>query len=168
MQPFLGFLWCFARVFIQAASGRQRFNVLAALHLTSLQVVTVTNDTYINAQSVCALLTKLHDAFTDLPITLVLDNARYQRCRLVIDLAAALEIELLFLPPYSPNLNLIERLWKFIRQECLATAYFDTFQPFTAAIVNALAQTHGQYKTQLQSLLVPNFQTFDNVTSFRS
>jgi transposase len=168
MQPFLGFLWCFTRVFIQAASGRKRFNVLAALHLTSLQVVTVTNDSYINAQSVCALLTKLHDALTDLPITLVLDNARYQHCRLVIDLAAALEIELLFLPPYSPNLNLIERLWKFMRQECLATAYFDTFQPFTTAIVTALAQTQGKYKTQLQSLLVPNFQTFENVTSFRS
>jgi hypothetical protein len=168
LQPFLGFLWCFTRVFIQAASGRQRFNVLGALHLTSLQVVTVTNDSYINAQSVCALLTKLHDAFTDLPITLVLDNARYQHCRIVIDLAAALEIELLFLPPYSPNLNLIERLWKFIRQECLATVYFDTFQPFTTAIVVALSQTQGKYKHQLQSLLVPNFQTFQNVTSLRS
>jgi hypothetical protein len=168
LQPFLGFLWCFRRVFIQAASGRQRFNVLAALHLTSLQVVSVTHDSYINAQSVCALLTKLHDAFADLPITLVLDNARYQQCRTVIDLAAALEIELLFLPPYSPNLNLIERLWKFIRQECLATVYFDTFQPFTTAIVAALSQTQGKYKSQLQSLLVPNFQTFDNVTSLRS
>lgn len=168
MQPFLGFLWCFTRVFIQAASGRQRFNVLAALHLTSLQVVTVTNDTYINALSVCTLLTQLHDTFIDLPITLVLDNARYQHCRMVIDLAATLEIELLFLPPYSPNLNLIERLWKLIRQECLATVYFDTFQPFTTAIVAVLAQTQGQYKTQLQSLLVPNFQTFQNVTSLRS
>jgi hypothetical protein len=155
-------------VFIRAASGRQRFNVLGALHLTSLQVVTVTNDTYINAQTVCTLLTHLHDAFADLPITLVLDNARYQHCRTVIDLAAALEIELLFLPPYSPNLNLIERLWKFIRQECLATVYFDTFQPFTSAILTALSLTQDKYKAQLQSLLVPNFQTFQNVTSLRS
>ena len=131
----------------------------------------MTNDTYINAGdplgAVCALLTKLQEAFADLPITLVLDNARYQHCRAVIDLAAPLEIELLFLPPYSPNLNLIERLWKFIRQECLATVYFDTFQPFTTVIVAALAQTQGKYKSQLQSLLVPNFQTFQNVTSLR-
>jgi len=59
MQPFLGFLWCFVRQFVQAPSGRKRFNVLGALHATSLQIVTVTNDTYINACSVAALLYKL-------------------------------------------------------------------------------------------------------------
>ena len=57
-----------------------------------------------------ALLRQLATAFSDLPITLVLDNARYQHCRAILELAAHLDIELLFLPPYSPNLNLIERL----------------------------------------------------------
>lgn len=75
MQPFLGFLWCFVRQFIQAPSGRKRFNVLGALHATSLQLVTVTNDTYINAYSVAKLLCKLAVDFRDLPITLVMDNA---------------------------------------------------------------------------------------------
>lgn len=54
------------------------------------------------------------------PITLVLDNARYQRCDLVQTLARSLRIELLYLPSYSPNLNLIERLWRFVKKECLA------------------------------------------------
>ena len=54
-----------------------------------------------------------------MPLTIVLDNARYQRCALVQSLAQTLGIELLFLPPYSPNLNLIERFWKFVNKQCL-------------------------------------------------
>jgi len=54
---------------------------------------------------------------------LVLDNARYQKCHLVQNLAATLNIELLFLPTYSPNLNLIERLWKFVKKKCLYSIY---------------------------------------------
>jgi len=164
LQPFLGFIWCFARVFIQAPSGRQRFNVLAALHAISLQVVTVTNDSYINAVSVTTLLRQLAAMFSDLPITLVLDNARYQHCRLVIDLAAELGIELLFLPAYSPNLNLIERLWKFVKKECLYAKYYKTFADFTKAITNCLVDTQTKHKPALTSLLTLNFQTFENAT----
>jgi len=165
LQPFLGYLWCFVRVFIQASSGRQRFNVLAALDACSHQIITVTNDAYINSDSVCSLLTKIHTACTDgLPITIVLDNARYQHCRRVIDQASQLEIQLLFLPPYSPNLNLIERLWRFVRQTTLTTEYFDSFATFKAAIQGCLAQSQTTYKNELDSLLVLKFQTFKNVT----
>ncbi|HIE02718.1 MAG TPA: hypothetical protein EYP59_20950 [Thiotrichaceae bacterium] len=59
------------------------------------------------------MLWKLHRLNPNIPITLILDNARYQKCRLVFELANALNIDLLYLPSYSPNLNLIERLWKF-------------------------------------------------------
>lgn len=102
----LGFVWCLARIFIPAPSGRQRLNVLGALHATTHQLLTVVNHDYINAETVATLLHQLAATFSDLPITLVLDNARYQHCRRVIELAAQLGIELLFLPPYSPNLNL--------------------------------------------------------------
>ena len=71
MRPYLGFLWCFTRVFIQAPSGRKRFNVLGALHATTRQMVTFTNESYINARSVAALLCEIAVAFSDLPITLV-------------------------------------------------------------------------------------------------
>jgi len=164
LQPFLGFLWCFARVFIQAPSGRQRFNVLAALHAISLQVITVTNDSYINAETVATLLRKLAATFSDLPITLVLDNARYQHCRLIIELAAELGIELLFLPPYSPNLNLIERLWKFVKKECLYSKYYATFTDFKKTITDCLVDTQTKHKQTLTSLLTLNFQTFENAT----
>jgi transposase len=165
LQPFLGYLWSFVRVFIQASSGRQRFNVLAALDACTQQIIAVTNDAYINSDSVCALLTKIRNSFTDgLPITIVLDNARYQRCRRVIEHAAALQIELLFLPPYSPNLNLIERLWRFVRKTALDNEYFDNFTTFHTAIQACLDQSQTNYKADLQSLLVLKFQTFKNVT----
>jgi len=163
-RPFLGFLWCFMRQFIPAPSGRQRFNVLGALHATSQHLVTVTNETYINALSVARLLCDLAVAYRNAPITLVMDNARYQRCRLVRDLAMALGIELLFLPPYSPNLNLIERLWKFVKKKCLYSAYYETFSDFQNAIVNCIAETDGKHKQEFASLLTLKFQTFENET----
>ena len=108
------------------------------------------------------LLRQLAETFSDLPITLVLDNARYPHCRFVIDLAAQLKIELLFLPPYSPNLNLIERLWKFVKKECLYSQYYETFADFKIAITNCLADTQGKYQPALSTLLSLNFQTFEN------
>ena len=163
LAPFLGFLWSFPRLFIQAPAGRQRFNVLGALDAISHELVTITNDTYINAESFCQLLWKLRTLYPDLPLTLVLDNAKYQKCLLVWNLAALLEIELLYLPPYSPNLNLIERLWKFVKKKCLYSKYYAKFEPFKLAITDCLAHTHDLYQDELDTLLTLNFQTFDNL-----
>lgn len=160
LAPFIGLLWCFSRIFIRAPSGRQRFNVLAALNAVTHQLVMVTNDTYITATTVCDLLRKISELQISVPITLVLDNARYQKCKLVIALATSLNIELLFLPAYSPNLNLIERLWKFVKKKCLYSTYYENFQKFKQAISSCLAQTDTVYKEELDSLLSLKFQTF--------
>ena len=119
LSAYLGFLWCFTRVLVRAPSGRQRFNVLGALNAVTYQLITVTNDSYINSASVGELLEKIAALGLQTPITLIMDNARYQRCKYVSEIADRLNIEILFIPPYSPNLNLIERLWKFVRKECL-------------------------------------------------
>ncbi len=164
MQPFLGFLWCFARPFVRAPSGRKRFNVLGAWHATTLQVVTFTNDTYINSRSVARLMCQIAVEFAGLPITLVMDNVSYQRCHFVRDLATALGIELLFLPPYSPNLNLIERLWRFVKNKCLYSTYYEKFPDFKQAISDCIAESNGKYRQELASLLTLKFQTFESVT----
>lgn len=160
LAPFLGFLWCFARVFIRAPAGRQRFNVRGALNAITHELITVTNNTSINADSVCELLRRLVALELDVPITRVLDKARYQKCRLVQALAEALPIERLYLPPYSPNLNLIERRWKFVKRKCLYSIYYDNFQDFKAAITACLQLTHTTYKHELDSLLTLRFQSF--------
>lgn len=161
---FLTVLWCFTRLFIPSSSGRKRFNVLGALHATTQQLITITNTTTINAQSVCALLDKLRAAHQDtLSITLVLDNARYQRAHIVQDYAKALGIKLLFLPSYSPNLNLIERLWKLTKRDCLYGKYYDTFEKFKEAILHSLEQPSYELMVKRKSLLSLKLQLFKNV-----
>src|SRR5271163_1191911 len=103
LAPYLGMLWCFARQFIRAPAGRQRFNVLGALNAVTHELILVTNDAYINADSVCDLLRRIAAQGLTIPITLILDNARYQKCHIVLELAKSLGIELLYLPTYSPN-----------------------------------------------------------------
>jgi transposase len=154
MQPILcsSRTLAFSRVLVRARSFRQRFNVLGALDAITHQLITVTNDSYINSISVCSLLEKIAQLGLEGPITLVMDNARYQRCKLVMQTAKHLGIELLFLPPYSPNLNLIERLWKFVKKECLYTKYYENFDLFKSAITECLSQTTGRHKVCMKKL----------------
>lgn len=160
---FLGYLWCLTRLFVPSPAGRKRHNVLGALHAVSKEVVTITNTSYINSHSVCLLLLKLAQAYGDWPITIVLDNARYQKCGLVQDCAAALDIELLYLPSYSPQLNLIERLWRFVKKECLYAKYYPSFTEFQQAIDDCLLLANSEHKAALDSLLSWNFQSFEKV-----
>jgi transposase len=161
--PFLGLVWCFERLFVKAPSGRQRLNVLAALHATTRDIFTVTNLTYITSETVCELLRVLAGAYPGVLITVVLDNARYQRCALVQSLAQRLSIELLFLPAYSPNLNLIERFWKFVKKQCLYSKYYADHRSFQHAIIECIAQAPDKHKEELASLLTLKFQSFKEV-----
>lgn len=155
----LGSLWCFSRIFVKTSPGRQRLNVLAALNPFQKELIKIFNTGYINADVVCELLIKIHATGGGKPITIVLDNARYQRCKKVQALTKKLQIELLFLPPYSPNLNLIERLWKFIKKECIHSRYFENFQEFSDSILFVITHAYEKYPKELETLLTLKFQT---------
>ena len=114
---FLGCIYGRTRRFVRTFSGRKRFNVLGAMDYRSKKVLTVANDSYITASEVCELLRGIAAEYGEKKVCLVLDNARYQKCKMVQQLAEQLHIQLLYIPPYSPNLNLIERLWKFVKGE---------------------------------------------------
>jgi transposase len=161
---FLCCLWSFARIFVRAASGRQRFNVLGAWNAVTRQLIAVTNTTVVNTETMCELLGKLAELGLIGPITVVLDNARYQRNAIVQELAKELGITLLFLPSYSPNLNLIERLWKFTKRRALYGRYHPTFADFRAAIQKTLDGIPTTYAEELKTLMTLNFQQFENVS----
>jgi len=162
MGAFLGMLWCFVRVLLPSSSGRKRYNVLGAYDPIRREVVTLTNDTVVNQVTFCALLDKIAVCYADmgLPVTLVLDNARYQKCQSVFDKADALGIELLYLPAYSPNLNLIERLWRFVKKQVLYSRHYDKFAAFKESIDNCLRDLGTRFKSNMQTLMTLKFQLF--------
>jgi transposase len=162
---FLCCVWCAMRMFIRGASGRKRYSVLGAWNAVTNGLVSITTDATVSAETMCALLKKIAALGLTGPITLVLDNARYQHCELVKNLAASLNIHLEFLPSYSPNLNLIERLWKFIKKDVLYGRHYATFEGFRGAIDGCLAKISTEHREKLQSLMTHNFQTF-NPASF--
>jgi transposase len=161
---FLCCLWSFARLFVRAASGRQRFNILGAFDAVTRELVSVCNTTVVNKETMCELLRKVAALGLAGPITLVLDNAKYQRNEMVMALAKSLGIGLMFLPSYSPNLNLIERLWRFLKKEALYGRYHPTFADFRAAIEDTLGKLPTTHRDKLASLMALNFQEFDDVS----
>jgi len=162
---FLCCVWCWVRLLIRGASGRQRYSVLGAWNAVTQELVSITTDATVSAETMCALLRQIAALGLPGPLTLVLDNARYQHCALVMNLAQSLNIHLAFLPSYSPNLNLIERLWKFVKKQVLYGRHYATFLEFRAAIDGCLAKIPTEHREKLQCLMTHKFQTF-NTASF--
>ena len=149
---FLGYLWSRVRWWVKTFSGRKRYNVLATLDFITKKVLTVANDEYITATQVCELLRLVAKTYRGRVVHLVLDNARYQKCKVVTELAAELGITLNYLPAYSPNLNLIERLWKFVKAK-ICNVHFDDFDKFKSTIDSIIDGTNGLYKKEIDSLI---------------
>jgi len=160
---FLCCLWSIARICVRAASGRQRFNVLGAWNAVTRQLIAVTNTTVVNTDTMCELLRKIAAEKLTGSITVVLDNTRYQRNQVVQSVAADLGIRLLFLPSYSPNLNLIERLWGFAKRQSVYGKYHADFASFRTAIESTLANLSTTHAPKLKTLMTLTFQEFDDV-----
>lgn len=158
---FLGYLWCLARRLVKTFSGRSRYNVIGAVDCITHKMITVTNTTYITATTVCELLEQVVAGAKARGLTtvrLILDNARYQKCKLVAEKVAQLnqtegvDLAIVYLPPYSPNLNLIERIWKLIKSE-LRTRYYDNFADFRQRIDDIIEGLSTTYKDQVANLM---------------
>ena len=164
---FLGYIYGTMRRFIRTYSGRKRYNVLGALNFVSKKVSTVSNDAYITASEVCDLLIKVAAEYAGKPIYIVLDNARYQKCAIVAELANQLGIKLVFIPPYSPNLNLIERLWKHVKGK-LRTKYYDVFDDFQKKIDSIVNDTDKNDIAVINRLIGEKVQLFGDSLIARS
>jgi len=160
---FLRCPWSFTRIFVRAALGRQRFNVLGAWNVVTRQLIAVTT-TVVNTETISELLRKIAALGLTRPITLALDNARCRHNAAVKALACQVGIALLFLPSYSPSLSLIERLWKFIKRRALYGRYHPTFAAFQAAIQEVLVGLPTTHAKELKTLMTLNFQLFEDVS----
>jgi transposase len=157
---FLGSIYGKVRRFMRTSSGRKRYNVLGALNFLTKKLTTVTNDTYITSTQVCDLLRRPAIEYAGLPLYIVLDNASCQKCFLVQNLAKELGINLVYIPPYSPNLNLIERYWKFVKSK-LRIQYYSVFDVFRNRIDDIVDAADNKHKKDLDKLISEKVQFFD-------
>ena len=146
---------------LKANTGRERLNLNGVLNIEDLQNISIIirEDPAINAQSTIRLFEQIKEQQTRGFINIICDNARYYRCNLVKEyLKENPRIKILFLPPYSPNLNIIERLWKFFRKQMLYNKYHENIASFrrqTFSFFETISITH---KVELSTLLIDNFQ----------
>jgi transposase len=162
LQPFVYALWCKVRLFIKASAGRNRINVLGVVNAITKEILTINNTSYITAETIIVFLKKLREHYGNIPLKIVLDNARYQHCKLVEEAAKSLNITLLFLPSYSPNLNIIERLWKFTKKKILYAKYYETPDKFHTAITEFFQIVNKKHNPELKKLMTLKFQFFQN------
>lgn len=159
---FLGHIYGKVRRYVRTFSGRRRYNVLGALDYVSKKMLVVANDSYITATEVCDMLRKVAAEYSGKKVHLVLDNARYQKCSIVQELANQLDIQLEYIPPYSPNLNLIERVWKFVKGE-ISSKYYDNFDAFKQKIDSIISSTDGKNKQKINRLIGKGVHLFHNL-----
>ena len=141
---------------LKANCGRQRLNINGAINIETFESTTGFYDT-INAQATIDLFTKIEAKHPDADaIYIIVDNARYYRSSLLKEHVKGTKIKLIFLPPYSPNLNLIERYWKFFKKKVLNNQYYETFEEFKLAC-KSFFRKRKKYLSELQTLLTENF-----------
>ncbi len=159
---FLGYIYSRLRRYVRTFSGRKRYNVLGAMDYATKNVLTVANETYITAIEVCEMLQKISTEYAGQAVYIVLDNARYQKCDAVRNRAEELGITLQYIPPYSPNLNLIERLWKFVKGE-LRSKYYDNFNDFQNSIDAIIDSTTKENLSKIKTLIGDKVHLFDGM-----
>jgi transposase len=145
--------------YLETNTGRGRLNINGALNLRTHQAI-VFSEITINAQSVIKILKRLIKDQPHGKIHLILDNAMYYRANIVKKWQKHhRRVEFHFLPPYSPNLNIIERLWLFFHRKITNSHYFSTFLSFKRTTIKFFKHL-DKYESELKTLLTDNFQTF--------
>ena len=141
---------------VKTNSGRQRVNINGAIEMKTLNVVS-RSCKRVNGSSMCDLLRAIRLKHPKVKkIHLILDNAPYNKSNQVRDLARELKIKILYLPAYSPNLNPIERLWKFMKKEVMANRYYPDLETFQKELMLFLRGIR-KHRQELSTLITDNF-----------
>jgi len=147
---------------LKSNAGRDRANIHGMIDIDTLNIVTDFTDS-INSQSTIRLLDKLEAKHPEAEVIhLIVDNATYYKSDLVKAYLKDSRVKIHFLPGYSPNLNLIERLWKFFKKKILYNKYYETFEDFLSAC-KGFFRSRTKYRDELRSLLTENFQLYQTI-----
>ena len=141
---------------VKTNSGRERVNINGAIEINTLSVVS-RSCKKVNGQSMSNLLRAVRRRHPkERNVYMVLDNAGYNRSYRVQDLAEELGIRIMYLPPYSPNLNPIERLWKFMKKKVMANTYYPDVKTFQQELMLFLRGIR-KHRQELSTLITDNF-----------
>jgi transposase len=156
-----GWIYKGSKVSIQTTVKQKRVNIAGIIEINSKEI-TYKEDTTINTQTITALLDKLIEKYgTTKKLNIIFDNAKYQKNPLIFDyIKDNPNIKIHYLPAYSPNLNLIERVWKFMHKIVKNNTFYEKFEDFKSSILNFFAN-FSDYKNDMDKLLSFKFQRMD-------
>jgi transposase len=138
---------------IPSNTGRRRLNIIGAVNAITMGPTVLLKEENCNAATIVQLLEAIKAQYPQTEtICLILDNARYQKGKVVQQKADTLGIDLVYLPPYCPNLNLIERLWRFFKKKVMKNKYYPNYETFKLAI-EQFFRDFDQHKKELTKLL---------------
>ncbi|EHF4788596.1 TPA: IS630 family transposase, partial [Salmonella enterica] len=148
---------------VETTGSRTRLNIMGALNLNDIGSAVIREYDTINSLSICQFFIAIRETY---PITqkvhIILDGAGYHRAELVQDWAVVMNIELHCLPPYSPNLNPIERLWKVMNELVRNNHYFATAKEFKENIHHFFSDTLPTLAGSLSCRINDHFQKMKN------
>jgi len=137
---------------IKSNTGRSRINIHGAYNPATQEVI-IHEDETLNTENTKKFFSQLEEYYDNKDkIYLILDNARYYKNKEIDVYLKTSRIKVLYLPPYSPNLNLIERLWKFMRKKVINDKFYEKFALFKETLLNFFRDL-GQYKSELASFI---------------
>lgn len=141
---------------VMSNTGRKRININGAYNPRNHNVI-FREEATINAKSTAMLILDIMDKYVNAKkIHIILDNASYNRAKIMQLLANHSRINLIYLPTYCPNLNLIERMWKFLHKKVTIFRYYKKFADFKETTINFLNNIH-EYRDELDTLMVEKF-----------
>jgi transposase len=156
-KPAFGWFLKKSEIQLQTNTGRKRINLNGVLNIKTKEVI-IRRDVTINADSTIELIKELEEKYPLKDLFIICDNARYYRSKKLKEyLKHKNRINLVFLPPYCPNLNLIERVWRFFHRKVTALKYYSSFLEFEKSVLNFFSSIKD-FKGELSSLLREKFQ----------
>jgi len=147
---------------VKTNTGRKRINILGALNFSDFSTVVTLTEEKCNAIRIVEFFQKIKEKYPDKTVVIVIDNAKYNQAWYTRTFAEWYDIELFFLPPYAPNLNLIERLWKFTKKKLVHNRYYEEFETFVNEVEKYFTNL-SEYSADLNTLLSRKFQIINMV-----
>ena len=144
---------------LKTNTGRQRLNILGAYNPDTHSFVPLTGEENCNAEKVIEYFNVIIKSYRKAPsIVLILDNAKYFKAKIVSEwLEDHPKLKVEFLPPYAPNLNLIERFWRFVKEHLVKNTYYKKYKTFRAKVFQFINHI-DEHVNELKTLMVEKFE----------